>query len=44
LDASKARLQAPGMERFQEEKVFGTEDAIPVSKGKGWLLILDESK
>lgn len=44
LDASKARLQAPGMERFQEEKVFGIADAIPVSKGKGWLLILDESK
>lgn len=41
IDPAKAKLRAPGMKNFQEEKVFGVADGIPVSKGKGWLLIVE---
>jgi hypothetical protein len=39
IDPGKVKLRAPGMKGFQEEKVFGVEDGIPVGRGKGWLLV-----
>ncbi|MBN1346856.1 MAG: hypothetical protein JXQ73_29460 [Phycisphaerae bacterium] len=42
LDASKASLFAPWVKGFQPTAVFKPTEAIPVSPGKGWLLIVDE--
>ena len=41
LDPAKARLHAPAVETFQEEKVFQPGDAIPIASKRGWLLIVD---
>ncbi|RYZ51607.1 MAG: hypothetical protein EOP49_11285 [Sphingobacteriales bacterium] len=41
IDPSKAKLRAPGIKGFQEEKVFGVNEEIVVERGKGWLLIVD---
>ncbi len=40
IDASKATITAPAVTNFQEAKNFGLNDAIPVAKNKGWLLII----
>lgn len=41
IQPEKARLSAPEIINFQEEKVFSENEAIPVEKGRGWLLILE---
>ncbi len=41
IDASKAKITAPAVTKFQEAKSFGINDAIPVAKNKGWLLIVE---
>lgn len=43
LDPAKATLYAPAIADFQAEAVFASDAAIPVAKGKGWLLIVDET-
>ena len=40
IDPAKATLTAPEINNFQPGSKFGINDEIPVSKGKGWLLIL----
>jgi hypothetical protein len=40
IDPAKAKLTAPEITSFQPGGQFGPNDEIPVSKGKGWLLIL----
>jgi hypothetical protein len=44
LNADKARITAPAIKNFQPAAVFTPNKAIPVPKGKGWLLIIDEIK
>lgn len=41
LDPARAHLYAPAVTDFQEEALFGADDAIPVVPGRGWLLIAD---
>jgi hypothetical protein len=43
LAPQKASLWAPACEKFQDERVFSADAAIPVPPGKGWLLIADET-
>jgi len=40
IDPASAKFTAPEMKNFQLSKTFSVNDEIPVSKGKGWLLIL----
>ncbi|NML22365.1 hypothetical protein HHL16_15890 [Pseudoflavitalea sp. G-6-1-2] len=42
IDASKAVIIAPAISKFQPERTFGIQEAIPVEKNKGWLLIVKE--
>jgi hypothetical protein len=42
IDAAKATLMAPGIDRFQEARRFAPGEPIPVAPGKGWLLVLSE--
>ncbi|MCC6443246.1 MAG: hypothetical protein IT210_07295 [Armatimonadetes bacterium] len=39
---AKARLHAPAIEDYQEERFFGIADPIPVQPGKGWLVLVEE--
>jgi hypothetical protein len=43
LAPQKASLWAPACEKFQDERVFAANAAIPVPPGKGWLLIAGET-
>ncbi len=40
IDASKATITAPEIKNFQQAETFRLNDAIPVTKNKGWLLII----
>jgi hypothetical protein len=40
LDASKVTIQAPDVENFQENRIFGINEPIPVKSKEGWLLLL----
>ncbi|WP_433766073.1 glycoside hydrolase domain-containing protein [Flavobacterium ginsenosidimutans] len=40
INPAKATITAPEVTNFQPAKTFTTKDEIPVSKGKGWLLIV----
>jgi len=40
IDPAKATITAPAMKDFQEGRSFRVGEAIPVSKGKGWVLII----
>lgn len=42
IDAAKARIVAPDITGFQTGRTFNVTDAIPVEKGKGWLLEIKE--
>lgn len=42
LDAAKASLYAPAIGGFQPERSFKPGDRIPIPRGRGWLLYLDE--
>ncbi len=43
LDATKVSFYAPAIADFQKEAVFAADGALPVAKGRGWLLVLDET-
>jgi len=40
IDPSKVTITAPAVKNFQPARTFSANDAIPVEKGKGWLLII----
>ncbi|KAF2335151.1 hypothetical protein FND99_07350 [Flavobacterium daemonense] len=40
INPSKATITAPEVANFQPARTFTAKDEIPVSKGKGWLLIV----
>ena len=40
IDSSRAVIEAPAIRNFQPAATFRPGDAIPVGKGKGWLLII----
>lgn len=42
MDAAKAHIAAPDISGFQTGRTFNATDAIPVEKGKGWLLEIKE--
>jgi hypothetical protein len=42
IDPSKATLIAPEVKNFQPAQTFAVDAALPVAKGKGWLLIVKE--
>jgi len=44
LDPKKAKLYAPSIQGIQGEDVFAPDEPLPVEPGKGWMLILDETK
>lgn len=40
IDPTKAKIYAPAIEKFQDEKTFGINDEISVEPQKGWILIV----
>jgi hypothetical protein len=40
IDPSHATIEAPEVKNFQPGRTFPVDSAIPVEKGKGWLLII----
>lgn len=42
IDAAKAVITAPSVNKFQEARTFTAQENIPVEKGKGWLLLISE--
>ena len=40
IDSAHATIEAPGIKNFQPARHFAPGDAIPVEKGKGWLLVI----
>jgi hypothetical protein len=42
LDPAKATFYAPAVQGFQRAALFKPGEAIPVSPGRGWLLVVDE--
>ncbi|WP_216823370.1 glycoside hydrolase domain-containing protein [Niastella vici] len=44
LDPAKATITAPAIKNFQPARSFLPGEALPVSKGKGWLLLLSQPK
>jgi hypothetical protein len=44
IDPAKATVTAPAIEHFQEGRSFQPGEALPVSKGKGWLLLIKPNK
>ncbi|HEY5392973.1 MAG TPA: glycoside hydrolase domain-containing protein, partial [Hanamia sp.] len=42
IDPSKATIAAPEVKNFQHATTFKVGEKIPVKKGKGWLLIVNE--
>jgi len=40
IDPARAEIVAPRVEGFQEERRFAATEAIPVRRGRGWMLIL----
>jgi hypothetical protein len=44
LDPARARLRAPAIESFQPEASFAPTDRIPVEPGRGWLLVVEDSR
>ena len=41
LDADNAKMHAPPIEGFQEARTFALTEAIPVEKGRGWLILIE---
>ena len=44
IDPSKAIITAPEIKNFQQAKTFSIDEGIPVTKAKGWLLIIKENR
>lgn len=42
IDAARAVITAPLVRNFQQKRVFGIDDGIPVEKNKGWMLEVSE--
>ncbi len=42
IDKNKASIYAKEISTFQPSETFGINEEIPVKKGKGWLLIVEE--
>jgi hypothetical protein len=42
IDPAKAMITAPAITNFQPAASFHPDDLIPVSKGKGWILVIKE--
>jgi hypothetical protein len=42
LNPDKIQITAPAIDKFQPERTFGKNEAIPVEPKKGWLLIVEE--
>ncbi|HKO82376.1 MAG TPA: glycoside hydrolase domain-containing protein, partial [Chitinophagaceae bacterium] len=42
IDPAKATIGAPAVKNFQAQRIFKLNEAIPVEKGKGWILIIKE--
>jgi hypothetical protein len=42
IDPAKATITAPAIKGFQAASQFSVSDDIPVEKGKGWLLIIQQ--
>ena len=40
IDSAHATIEAPEIKNFQPARHFAPGDAIPVEKGKGWLLVI----
>jgi hypothetical protein len=40
IDPVHAVIEAPEIRDFQPGRTFGVDEAIPVEKGRGWLLII----
>jgi hypothetical protein len=40
IDPSHAKLVAPAVKNFQTGSIFSVNDALPIAKGRGWLLII----
>jgi hypothetical protein len=43
INSSKAIIEAPEIKNFQPNMIFQVDDEIPVTKNKGWLLIVKEN-
>jgi hypothetical protein len=41
LDPDHVTISAPAIKNFQEGRSFRKDEAIPVPKGKGWLLVME---
>ena len=44
LNPKRVTLGAPALQGFQKETVFKPAESIPVEPGRGWLLLVEESK
>ena len=44
IDPAHATIEAPAIDHFQPGRRFGLSDRIPVSPGKGWLLVVRDSR
>jgi hypothetical protein len=42
LDPARVRITASAIEGFQDEREFKKDEPIPVPKGKGWLLVMEQ--
>ncbi|WP_439584991.1 glycoside hydrolase domain-containing protein [Dyadobacter bucti] len=42
INPAKAQIEAPDVKNFQNKSSFTKGQAIPVAKGKGWLIIISE--
>ena len=40
IDPAHAVIEAPAIDNFQPQKTFAIGEAIPVQKGRGWLLVI----
>ncbi|HLX66239.1 MAG TPA: glycoside hydrolase domain-containing protein, partial [Puia sp.] len=44
IDPLNAVIEAPEVKDFQRARTFGADEAIPVEKGKGWMLIIQSKE
>jgi len=42
IDPAKATITAPEMKNFQPGRTFRVDEAVPVQKGRGWLLVIKQ--
>ena len=44
IGPDRARLHAPPIPGFQEERSFAPGQAVPIEAGRGWLIVVEESE